>query len=198
MELNVLFLLHPDYARIVNSLVNRGYSPAVELRRRGLGGHPSLLARKPTEKGTLDIRYNFPRRVIGVEAFDRDILLAGIEDLLSSLREAEVNLDENVIFYEYLAELRLKTGQELFLNVKLPAEVADVLGDYPEIISLKLKPKKLAPTNYSYCEFNIEKALSSKKNVYLVDIIMRDEDVKNVINFIKNVEKIIGELVGLL
>jgi len=198
MELNVLFLLHPDYSMIVKSLANRGYNPAVELRRRGLGGHPNLLARKFTEKGSIDIRYDLGRRVIGVETFDKDMLLAGGEDLLSSLREAGVNLNENAIFYEYLAELRLKIEKELFLNIKLPAEVAGIIRDEPEVVSLKFKPRKLAPTSHSYCEFNIEKLMSSEKGIYLVDIIMRDEEVKEVIEFIKNIEKMITELIRFL
>jgi len=136
------------------------------------------------------------RQIIAVNGTDPDNVIQLSEELdkiLSS--ELLMDLKKNTRFVETIIQVEvenknpLKEIHKTFKNIKYLKKLEEFLGKDLRVISCRIGLKDRIPLEDVWLDINIQPKWSLPDRIYLITIIYRDKEDRNVKEFVKNTNK---------
>jgi hypothetical protein len=196
IRIATVFLLEPDIPVLLDKLARKGYvrasvRPTLEGATIGFIEPPNVIA----GKGTVRVDYNIERRILGIESPNPKEILSALDEVESCFKEMNVSIDKALIPYEAIivAEALLKPR---FTDNKYTFK--DLLGFDLRLMEGGFVSEGGEPTSNKWFHLKISPIWSSYKvgegeNLCRITIVYREEKLK-LINFIENIENILGKL----
>ena len=194
-------ILPIDFRDLRNSLTKNGYElasvteiPPLPSRVR-FGGE---IARKGEIRVAVDSDSG-EIVVIGRSLSDVFSSFEGLATLISS--ELEVNLHENVRFYQVVVHYKFATGSLPYNeipkteNKSYVERFGKILGEPVSMFSLRLAPKEATPNQDNWFDIAIEPDIINKK-LYHVGVVFRNPSREKTEAFVKSLEDNLTKLIG--
>jgi len=189
--INTMWLLHPNYANLVQKLKERKYS-CPDLRP-GHFPESGILAKKGTQKGEIFIIVEPQRRVLGIEGISiKDVAryFNEVMDILSN----DGDIGKNVIICELIGNITISSNnnplekiENIFGEHKL-FQFNNALGENLRPFTIKLVPIGKKPTESEWFELTIEPYDLQSNTHYHLRIVYRNPARTNITAFVEDFE----------
>ncbi|MCD6208689.1 MAG: hypothetical protein J7J67_00655 [Thermoproteales archaeon] len=194
-------LLRLDMRDIMAILLKLEYKPLVSSFpasfKRYIGGKATLAKKAPD----LTVDIDTDRGLIGLTTLHPPLAVKEYGKIERSIKK-EIMPNLRIHYYEILAELLIKARKspikafsELTRKTKLLEELGKKTGLKPAIFGLRIAPQGEIPDSPNWYDIEVIPHLVKPNKEYYVSIVYRSPNLKEIEDFIQNLQKIISILI---
>lgn len=194
-----------DFADLAQALKNKGYDVTVELPPAGVGrrvGGAGTIAKK----GEVSVAADSDRRFVGVDGRSPKDVLSSFEELTQVLKgELWIDVHAQAAYYEVIMRLNVlahgnptETIGRFFQSLESVQFLESIIGEPASLFTIRLIPKGKLPGDTEWFDIRIEPDVSRPKSAFMVEVVYRKANYKQVEDFLNTIEQKIDTILNKL